>query len=111
MNDDDIRTFVLGLPETKEGQHAWFPTFLVRGRRFVTLGWPDPHKIAVALSLRDQDLLLNTGPLVFERAAGGWGQRGHTRLDLAAADDATARGVIIMTWRRCAPPRLARSFQ
>ena len=51
MNDDDFRTFVLGLPETKEGQHAGLPTFLVRGRRFATLGWPDPHKIAVALSL------------------------------------------------------------
>jgi hypothetical protein len=50
MYNDDFRTFVLGLPETKEGQHAGLPTFLVRGRRFATLGWPDPHKIAVALS-------------------------------------------------------------
>ena len=70
MNDGDIRTFVLGLPETKEGQHAGLPTFLVRGRRFATLGWPDPHKIAVALSLEEQDLLLTTCPLVVERAAG-----------------------------------------
>ena len=111
MNDDDFRTFVLGLPETKEGQHAGLPTFLVRGRRFATLGWPDPHKIAVALSLEEQDLLLTTCPLVVERAAGAWGRRGHTHLDLAAADEATARSVIIMAWRRCAPPRLARSFQ
>ena len=111
MNDGDIRTFVLGLPETKEGQHAGLPTFLVRGRRFATLGWPDPHKIAVALSLEEQDLLLTICPFVVERAAGAWGRRGHTYLDLTAADDATARSVIIMAWRRCAPPRLARSFQ
>ena len=71
MNDDDFRTFVLGLPETKEGQHAWLLTFLVRGRRFATLGWPDPHKIAVALSLEEQDLLLTTCPLVVERVALG----------------------------------------
>ena len=111
MNDNDCRTFVLGLPETREGQHAGRPTFLVRDRRFATLGRPGPHKIAVALSLGEQDLLLNTCPFVVERAAGAWGRRGHTHLDLAAADDATARNVIIMARRRCAPPRLARSFQ
>jgi hypothetical protein len=111
MNDDDFRTFVLGLPETKEGQHAGLPTFLVRGRRFATLGWPDPHKIAVALSLEEQDLLLTTCPLVVEQAAGAWGRRGHTHLDLAAADEATACSVIIMAWCRCAPPHLAKSFQ
>jgi len=111
MNDDDFRTFVLRLPETKEGQHAGLPTFLVRGRRFATLGWPDPHKIAVALSLEEQDLLLTTCPLVVERAAGAWGRRGHTHLDLAAADEATACSVIIMAWCRCAPPHLAKSFQ
>jgi len=111
MNDDDFRTFVLGLPETKEGQHAGLPTFLVRGRRFATLGWPDPHKIAVALNLEEQDFLLPTCPLVVEGAADARGRRGHTHLDLAAADEATACGVIIMALRRCAPPRLARSFQ
>ena len=59
----------------------------------------------------EQDLLLTTCPLVVERAAGAWGRRGHTHLDLAAADEATACSVIIMAWRRCAPPRLAKSFQ
>jgi hypothetical protein len=56
-------------------------------------------------------LLLTTYPLVVERAAGAWGRRGHTHLDLAAADEVTARNVIIMAWHRCAPPRLARSCQ
>ena len=111
MNDDDFRTFVLGLPETREGQHAGRPTFLVRDRRFATLGRPGPHKIAVVLSLEEQDLLLTTCPLVVERASGAWGRRGHTHLDLAAADEATVCSVIIMAWRSCAPPRLARSFQ
>ena len=111
MNDDDFRAFVLELPETKEGQHAGLPTFVVRGRRYATLRWPNPHKIAVALSHEEQDLLLTTCPLAVERAAGAWGRRGHTHLDLATADEATARSVIIMAWRRCAPPRLAKSFQ
>jgi hypothetical protein len=74
-NDDDFRTFVLGLPETREGQHAGRPTFLVRDRRFATLGRPDLYKITVALSLGEQDLLLNTCPHVVERAAGAWGRR------------------------------------
>ena len=59
----------------------------------------------------EQDLLLTACPLVVERAAGAWGRPGHTHLDLAAANEATARNVIIMAWHRCAPPRLARSRQ
>ena len=110
MDDDDFRRFVLGLPETTEGEHAGLPTFLVRDRRFATLGWPEPHKVSLALSLEERDLLLETCPMAVEQAPGAWGQRGHIQLNLATADDATMRSVIIMAWRRSAPSRLAKSF-
>jgi hypothetical protein len=111
MDDDDFRTFALGLPETTEGVHAGLPTFLVRGRRFATLGWPEPHKVSIALSLEELDMLLGACPIGVERAPGAWGRRGHLRLDLATADDATVRSIIIMAWRRSAPLRLAKSFK
>jgi hypothetical protein len=111
MNDDEFRRVALGLPETSEGEHAGLPTFLVRGRRFATLGWPEPHKVAIALSLEEQEMLLAACPLAVERAPGAWGRRGHTRLDLTIADDATVRSVITMAWRQSAPRRLAKSFR
>lgn len=74
-------------------------------------GGPTRTKSPSRSAQEEQYLLLTTYPLVVERAAGAWGRRGHTHLDLAAADEATARNVIIMAWHRCAPPRLARSCQ
>jgi hypothetical protein len=111
MTDDDFRTLALGLPETSEGEHEGLPTFRVRDRRFATLGWPALHKVAVVLDPDELDLLLAAGPSGVERAPGAWGLRGHAHLDLARADVATARSVLVMAWRRCAPPRLARSFK
>jgi hypothetical protein len=111
MTDEDFRTLALGLPETSEGKHEGRPTFLVRGRRFATLGWPEPHAVAIVLGVAELDLLLAAAPLAIERAPGAWGQRGHAHLNLAIADDSTVRSVLIMAWRRCAPARLARSFE
>jgi hypothetical protein len=109
MTDDDFRALALGLPEVSEGEHAGCATFAVRGRRFATLGWPAPGKVSLVLGPEELELLLETCPAAIERAPGAWGRRGHCRLDLAAADEATVRGAIAMAWRRSAPSRLARS--
>jgi len=111
MTDDDFRRLVLAFPETTEGRHGALPTFLVRGRRFATLGWPQPGKVSIALGLDEQDLLLATCPHAFERAQSAWGRRGHSHLNLETADEATIRSVMIMAWRRSAPAGLARSFK
>ena len=111
MTDDDFRAFVLRFPETSESEHEGMPTFHVRGKRFATLGWPKPHKVAIVLGVEEQEVLLAACPQAFERAAGSWGVRGHSHLDLAVADDATVRSVISMAWRRSVPARLAKSFE
>jgi hypothetical protein len=103
-----FRELALGLPETSEGVHDGLATFLVRGRRFATLGWPEPQKVAVVLSVEEQALLLEVCPHAVTRAPGSFGRMGHTHLDLAAADDATIRSVTLMSWRRHAPKRLTR---
>jgi hypothetical protein len=110
MTDDDFRSLVLTFPETTEGAHGALPTFLVRGRRFVTLGWPEPGKISFSLSSEEQELLIAACPEVFECAQGAWGRRGHSHLNLRTAGDATIRSVVAMAWRRSAPASLVRSF-
>ena len=111
MIDEDFRTFALGLPETSEGEHDGLPIFKVRGRRFATLGWPTPHKVAIVLNPWELDMLLAAGVSSVERAPGAWGLRGHAHLDLAMAEDATMRSVVTAAWRRCAPPRLRQSIE
>jgi hypothetical protein len=110
MTPAAFREVALSLPEASEGVHDGLATFLVRGRRFATLGWPAPHKVSMALSVEEQELLVTTCPEAVARAPGGFGRMGHCHLDLAAADDATIRSVTIMSWRRHAPKKLARAF-
>jgi hypothetical protein len=108
---DEFTALALSFPETSQGEHDGLPTFLVRGRRFATLGWPAPGKVAFALSPDELEMLLDACPKAVARTAGAWGARGHGHLDLAAADEATARSVTAMAWRRSAPPALARRGQ
>jgi hypothetical protein len=55
MTDDDFPGPVLAFPETTEGRHGELPTFHMRGRHFATLGWPEPYKVSIALSLEEQE--------------------------------------------------------
>jgi hypothetical protein len=110
MTDEHFRQLALGLPQTSQGEHDGKPTFLVRGKRFATLGWPGPGRVSIVLGADELELLLAACPDAIERAPGGWGRRGHCRLDLAAADEATVRSVTVMAWRRSAPAKLAASF-
>jgi hypothetical protein len=105
-----FRALALSLPEASEGRHGDLPTFLVRGRRFATLGWPEPHKVSMALSPDEQALLLQTCGDAVAPVPGGFGRMGHCVLDLAAADDATVRSVTLMSWRRHAPKKLAQIY-
>lgn len=110
MTPEAFRAFALSLPETSEAAHDGLPTFLVRGRRFATLGWPAPDKVSMALSPEEQALLLEVCGHAVTAARGSFGRMGHVVLDLSAADDATIRSVTTMAWRRSAPRRLAQGF-
>ena len=110
MTPAAFREFALSLPEASEGAHEGLPTFLVRGRRFATLGWPAPQKVSMALSRDEQAMLLETCAHAVSPVPGGFGRMGHCVLDLAAADDATIRSVTLMSWRRHAPKQLARQY-
>jgi len=106
VTPEAFRALALSLPQVTEGEHDGLATFLVRGRRFATLGWPEPHKVAMALSPEEQTLLLDVCPHAIARAPGSFGRMGHCHLDLAAADDATIHSVTLMSWRRHAPKKL-----
>ncbi len=107
MTPDAFRTFALSLPEASEGAHDGLATFLVRGRRFATLGWPAVDKVSMALSPEEQALLLEVCGHAIVPARGSFGRMGHVVLDLTAADDATIRSVVTMSWRRQAPKHIA----
>jgi hypothetical protein len=106
VTPEAFRELALSLPGASEGVHDGLATFLVRGRRFATLGWPEPHKVSMVLRPEEQALLLDICPHALAAAPGSFGRMGHSHLDLAAADDATILSVTLMSWRRHAPESL-----
>ena len=106
MTPNEFRRIALALPGATAGAHMGHADFRVAGRIFATLGNPDPAWGVVALAPDQQALLTATTPETFVPVPGGWGERGWTRVRLAAADRATLKEALAMAWRSRAPKSL-----
>jgi hypothetical protein len=105
MTPDEFRTLALRLPETVEHQHQGHPDFRVGGKVFATLGWPDTAWGMVKLPIAEQKTRVATHPGVFEPAPGAWGQRGSTKIRLAAAEIDLIEPVLRIAWDNVAPKK------
>ena len=102
MTPDEFRKLALRLPETVEQQHQGHPDFRVGGKVFATLGWPDTAWGMVKLPIEEQKTRVTAQPEVFEPAPGAWGQRGSTKIRLAAAEIDLIEQVLRIAWRNVA---------
>jgi hypothetical protein len=103
ITPDEFRELALRLPETVEQQHQGHPDFRVAGKVFATLGWPDTAWGMVKLPIEEQKTRVGTQPEVFEPAPGAWGQRGSTKIRLAAAEIDLIEQVLRVAWGNVAP--------
>ncbi len=108
MTPDEFRALALSFPETSESSHMNHPDFRVGGKIFATLG-PDLLWGVVKLSPDQQEVLIQAEPAVFTPAAGAWGQRGYTRVTLAAARAESVHEALTLAWYQVAPKRLRRA--
>lgn len=103
MTPGHFRRLALSLPEAVEGQHGGHPDFRVGAKVFASLGFPDRAFGVVKLTPDQQAMLTETTPDVFEPVRGGWGQRGYTKVRLAAVDAKTLRHALTLAHQNCAP--------
>ena len=82
------------------------PDFRVGGRIFATLGRPNEEWGMVALKPQEQEMLVAAEPVMYRPAAGGWGKRGCTYVNLAEVDEVSLRSALLMAWRGKAAKRL-----
>jgi hypothetical protein len=101
-----FRRIALSQPEATEGTHMGHPDFRVRNKIFASLGTPAAGWGTVKLTTEQQEVLLAAEPAAFKPAAGAWGQRGWTQVQLAAVDAATLKSALGMAWRNTAPKAL-----
>lgn len=92
------------LPGAVEGSHLGTAGFRVAGRIFATLR-PDGSAV-VKLTPGDRELLRETMSGLLVPVSGGWGAKGWTLFDLAAASREEALHLLTIAWRTVAPKRL-----
>jgi hypothetical protein len=103
MTPNQFRRLALTLPGAVEGTHMGHADFRVGNKIFATLGYPDPAWGMVQLTSDQQALLVQTSSGIFSAVPGGWGRRGSTRVNLAAADPAAVKHALAMAWKNRAP--------
>ncbi len=105
MTDEVFRLLALSLPDTTEQPHHGFPSWRVRGRIIATM--PEPGTVNVmAGESAIREAVAEHSSWCRER---WWGKRlAAVRVDLAAAEPAVLRELVIDTWRLKAPAALVR---
>jgi hypothetical protein len=110
MTIETYRTLALALPDVVEGSHMGNVDFRVRGKIFATLHPPKLNRGALKLTIEQQKSLMAAKPACFAPAAGAWGRKGWTLVQLQPADSAIVRRALEMAWRNTAPKGLAAQF-
>ena len=103
MTPSQFRRLALALPGAVEGAHGGHPDFRAGGKIFATLGYPDDRWGVLVLKPDQQTMLVDRAPKIFSPVPGGWGRKGSTRVDLAAADPAALKDALKLAWANRAP--------
>lgn len=106
MTADGFRSLALDVPDTEEGEHMGHADFRVRGKVFASLDAPKPGWGMVKLTPQQQGEFMREEPDVFVPAAGAWGARGATLVQLKGVGKAVLKRAIVAAWRNTAPKRL-----
>ena len=107
MTADDFRDLALALAGAVELAHMGHPDFRANGRIFASLH-SDERSAGLKLLPEEQHEFMTAHPDVFSPAAGAWGRKGWTRIQLAPATPATVRPALFLAWEhivQAAPPR------
>jgi hypothetical protein len=107
---EQVRGWVLELPGCREVMvESWGHPTLRVGDKMFAAGAPDSPTMSVKASRDEQAELIASAPETYEVAA-YTGRFGWVRVNLATADEAELRQVVLDAWRRTAPKKLVRDY-
>ncbi|CCM74868.1 MmcQ/YjbR family DNA-binding protein [Rhizobium mesoamericanum] len=108
MNQEELISFALSLPEAVEGAHHGTRDFRVRSKIFLTM--PDENFCVVRLTPDQQHMTLAVAPDDTAAVPGGYGLRGSTRLFYGKASNELVQDLVRKAWQNAAPRTLQRQF-
>lgn len=106
LEEAELDTLILSLPEAERSSHFGTTDFRVRGKIFATR--PRPRALVLKLTPEQQELLCAAEGETFRRLPNKWGDRGWTEADVNLVDEATARSALAMAWGNVAPRAVQR---
>jgi hypothetical protein len=100
MTETEFRKLALGFDGAVEAAHVGHPDFRVGGRIFATLGYPDDACGVLMLTPDEQQEAMGRHPEVFSPAAGAWGRKGSTVVNLSAIRAQALKPWMEIAWSR-----------
>jgi hypothetical protein len=104
MTKESLRRLALALPGAEEKSHFGKADFRVRDKIFASL--KDDRTGVIKLTPEEQSFIVDAEPRIFQPIPGGWGRKGWTKIELAAADEVTLKSALLMAWRNVVPKTL-----
>jgi hypothetical protein len=99
----EFRKLALSFQGVEERSHFGKADFRVKSRIFATL--PDGETGVVKLTPEQQEMMMGAEPSIFSPAAGAWGRKGWTRIDLGKAGRITLKSALSAAWENVRVPR------
>ncbi|MEA3017356.1 MAG: hypothetical protein QOI38_2078 [Sphingomonadales bacterium] len=100
VSADDFRRIALSFEGAEERSHMGHPDFRVSGKVFASLGYPDPSCGMAVLMPEQQEDFMTLAPDAFRPAAGAWGRRGSTVVQLDAVSEDLLEAALTAAWRK-----------
>jgi hypothetical protein len=102
MTPAAFRKLALAMPGAEESAHMDHPDFRVAGKVFATLTGDESAAFLKLTPAQQAGLIADLGDAATP-AAGAWGKRGYTRVELKAVTAARLRPAVVVAWRNTAP--------
>ena len=106
MTPAQARGLATTFPEAVEQLHFHKASFRVAKKIFATMDEADAHMV-VKLTADQQAMMTEVRPDLYRTVPGAWGRQGWTIVRLQAADAASLRHALTMSYRNVAPKKLA----
>lgn len=98
--------YCLSMPEAIEAPHFEIISFRVRKKIFATLNVKE-NRACIKLPPAEQDLFCHISHHSIYAVPNKWGKYGWTNVDLKTVNEDMMKDVIRLSYRNCAPPKLA----
>lgn len=108
MTRDDVRTLVLGFPDTAEGTSYGYPSYKAAGKFFTRVRDSDESLVVYVDSIDERELLIEMDPETFH-LTDHYKSYPIVLARIATVDPKWVRAMLARRWRALVPKKLSKA--